>query len=57
MNEQPANTQIAEFLSHSSNAGIVQMPGRKFPGIVMQGDILLNLFRASLFQFTGCQVA
>jgi hypothetical protein len=34
----------AEILSHIPNSGIVQMPGRKFPGIVMQGDTLSNLF-------------
>jgi hypothetical protein len=34
----------AEILSHASNSGIVQMPGRKFPGIVIQGDSLSNLF-------------
>jgi len=33
----------AKILSHYSNSGIVQMPGRKFPGIVMQGDSLFNL--------------
>jgi len=33
-----------ELLSHIPNSGIVQMPGRKFPGIVMQGDTLSNLF-------------
>jgi hypothetical protein len=28
---------VAKILSHVPNSGIVQMPGRKFPGIVMQG--------------------
>ncbi len=40
MDEQRA----AKILSHDSNSGIVQMPGRKFPGIVIQGDSLFNLF-------------
>jgi hypothetical protein len=35
---------IPEILSHIPNSGIVQMPGRKFPGIVVQGDTLSNLF-------------
>jgi len=32
--------ESAKILSHYSNSGIVQMPGRRFPGIVMQGDSL-----------------
>jgi hypothetical protein len=30
-----------------SNSGVVQMPGRKFPGIVIQGDSLSNMFEGS----------
>lgn len=37
--------QIAKILSQASNSGVVQMPGRKFPGIVIQGDSLFNLFK------------
>jgi hypothetical protein len=33
----------AKILSHYSNSGIVQMPGRQFPGIVMQGDSISSL--------------
>jgi hypothetical protein len=29
-----------EIYSHASNAAIVRMPGRKFPGVVVQGDSL-----------------
>ncbi|HEY9619393.1 MAG TPA: hypothetical protein V6C78_03445 [Crinalium sp.] len=36
--------QVAKILSHDPNNGIVQLPGRKFPGIVIQGDSLFNLF-------------
>jgi hypothetical protein len=35
--------QTAKILSQTSNSGIVQMPGRKFPAIVIQGDSLFNL--------------
>ncbi|NJL41974.1 MAG: hypothetical protein HC879_22805 [Leptolyngbyaceae cyanobacterium SL_5_9] len=36
--------QTAKILLHSSNSGVVQMPGRKFPEIAIQGDSLSNLF-------------
>jgi hypothetical protein len=35
--------QTAKILSQTSNSGVIQMPGRKFPGIVIQGDSLFNL--------------
>ena len=30
-------------LSRETNAWVVQLPGRQFPGIVLQGDTLKNL--------------
>ncbi len=39
----------ADILSHIPNSGIVQLPGRRFPGIVMQGDTLSNLFEGARF--------
>ena|ERR1700722_15824183 len=36
--------ETAEILSHISNSGIVQLPGRRFPGIVIQGDTLSGMF-------------
>jgi hypothetical protein len=33
-----------KILSQIPNSGIVQLPGRKFPGVVIQGDTLSNLF-------------
>lgn len=39
----------AQILSHIPNSGIVQLPGRRFPGIVMQGDTLSNLFDSTRF--------
>src|SRR3954462_6186075 len=36
--------ETAQILSHIPNSGIVQLPGRQFSGIVMQGDTLSNLF-------------
>ncbi|MFA6561808.1 MAG: hypothetical protein WCV00_07845 [Verrucomicrobiia bacterium] len=43
----PSDT--AQILSHIPNSGIVQLPGRRFPGIVMQGDTLSNLFDSARF--------
>ena len=34
-----------KLLSHIPNSGIVHLPGRKFPGIVMQGDSLFSLLQ------------
>jgi len=38
--------ETAHILSQIPNSGIVHMPGRRFPGIVMQGDTLSNVFNA-----------
>lgn len=35
--------EFTRILPHYPNSGIVQMPGRRFPGIVMQGDSLSSL--------------
>ena len=32
-----------EVLSETTNCPVIQMPGRKFPGVVIQGDSLKNL--------------
>ena len=37
-------TDTAEILSHVSNSAIVRLPGRQFPGVVVQGDTLSKLF-------------
>jgi hypothetical protein len=42
-------TETANILSQVSNSGVVQMPGRRFPGIVMQGDTLSNVFDSVRF--------
>jgi hypothetical protein len=34
----------ASVLSSASNLAVVQLPGRRFPGSVIQGDSLSNLF-------------
>ncbi len=39
----------AKILSHVPNSGVVQLPGRRFPGIVIQGDTLSNLFESARF--------
>lgn len=35
---------MIELLSDESNCAIVQLPGRKFPGVVIQGDSLFVLY-------------
>jgi predicted RNase H-like HicB family nuclease len=35
---------VASILASVPNSGIVQMPGRTFPGIVLQGDSLSKMF-------------
>ena len=42
-------SNTAQILSHIPNSGIVQLPGRRFPGIVMQGDTLSNVFDSASF--------
>jgi hypothetical protein len=36
-------TESALLLSKPSNYAVVQLPGRKFPGVVVQGDSLHSL--------------
>ena len=36
-------TEMARLLSPATNYAIVQLPGRRFPGIVFQGDSTRNL--------------
>jgi hypothetical protein len=36
-----------EFLSDTSNCPVVKAPGRKFPGVILQGDSLKTLFDAA----------
>ncbi len=33
-----------EVFSHAVNAAVVRMPTRRFPGVVIQGDSLHNLY-------------
>ncbi|MBB3861931.1 putative lipase involved disintegration of autophagic bodies [Novosphingobium hassiacum] len=37
--------ELVEIYSDASNAAIIRHPGRKFPGILIQGDTLRNLSR------------
>src|SRR5262245_41634599 len=34
----------AQILSDVPNSGVVQLPGRQFPGVVVQGDSLSSMF-------------
>jgi hypothetical protein len=36
-----------ELLASGGNNAVVRMPGRKFPGVVIQGDSLSNLWEAA----------
>lgn len=36
-------TDFATLLSPATNFSVVQLPGRKFPGVVVQGDTLNSL--------------
>ena len=45
----------AEILSHIPNSGIVHLPGRRFPGIVLQGDTVFNL--AKRYGLTAEEIA
>lgn len=42
-------SETAQIRSHVPNSGIVQLPSRRFPGIVMQGDTLSNVFDSAKF--------
>ena len=44
--EYPDKIQLYD---HVSNSGIVHMPGRRFPGITLQGDSMCSLLAQSLF--------
>ena len=43
------SSDVPQLLSHIPNSGVVQLPGRRFPGIVMQGDTLSNVFEGAKF--------
>lgn len=44
--------ESASILSHISNSGIVHLPGRRFPGIAIQGDTLSALYDSTLYLLT-----
>jgi hypothetical protein len=39
----------AVILSHISNSAIIQLPGRRFPAVAIQGDTLSRLFSAARY--------
>ena len=41
-------SETAQMLSHLPNSGIVHLPGRRFPGIVLQGDTLSGMYDSAL---------
>lgn len=40
-----ANRQYADLLTPPVNYAVVQLPERKFPGVVVQGDSLFSMVR------------
>jgi len=46
----------AELLSAPENYAVVQLPGRNFPGVVMQGDSLHSLTRRLEKMLAGSRV-
>jgi hypothetical protein len=40
------NNESAKILLTGSNGAVVHLPGRHFPGVVIQGDSLANITRA-----------
>jgi uncharacterized membrane protein len=42
----PSNRSTAELLTEATNYAVVQLPGRRFPGVVFQGDSLGSLCHA-----------
>jgi hypothetical protein len=41
-------SQNVELLSSASNYAVVQLPGRRFPGVVVQGDSLHSIVQELL---------
>lgn len=39
----PSQKQELDVLSSAASAAVVRAPGRRFPGVVLQGDTLSNL--------------
>jgi hypothetical protein len=44
-----------QILSEASNMAIVRLPGRRFPGVVVQGDTLKSLCEVSAELVTALQ--
>ena len=42
-------TDEPKLLSHIPNSGVVHLPGRRFPGIVMQGDTLSSVLESARY--------
>lgn len=40
-------TEMVEIYSDTTNAAIMRHPGRKFPGVLVQGDSLHNLWQGA----------
>ena len=46
MSTTPPDNQSAKILLTGSNGAVVHLPGRHFPGIVIQGDTLASITRS-----------
>jgi hypothetical protein len=48
-------TEAVEIYSDAINAAVMRHPGRKFPGMLIQGDTLRNLSRLAANALAGAQ--
>jgi hypothetical protein len=48
-------TEVVEIFSDQTNAAVLRHPGRKFPGVLVQGDTLYSLCRRADDACTGAK--
>ncbi|MGF7152078.1 hypothetical protein FHS96_005747 [Sphingomonas zeicaulis] len=48
-------TELVEIYSDAANAAVMRHPGRKFPGMLIQGDSLHNLSRMAATALAGAE--
>jgi hypothetical protein len=48
-------TEPVEIYSDATNAAVIRHPGRKFPGMLIQGDSLFNLSRMAAAALAGAE--
>ena len=48
-------TETVEMYSDTTNVAIIRLPGRQFPGMLIQGDTLYNLSRMAADALAGAE--